>query len=712
MPQQRSNNPFSEIDRLQKTRNATAIVPYLQRGQESSVRLAAIRALLSIDPAFAVEAVTPLFREQDEPLKEEILRLAAAENSESGLPLLVAGLSSCDMLVRAAAVRLLAARPEASVFTYLLRASRDEESGVQRLGRRLLAERVRDRPEQIAQLRPESIEGIMSELSFEEVWNFLPRHTAPSVRQEAIKRLAHFQGEHVNNFLVSTCLAAEPPHCFLAMEAIERNPSVPAEDIKSILDWGPPELYLAAFRAFASRVGPEGVETLIENLKHPDAAVRCLAVRGLFRLFGSKMVPVVTPLLDDTNHEVCNAVLDAISDAPAELIENALTVAALRGPAESRRRALNLAAKKGLCTPELMAGYLAFLEEALKDPRPEGKMLDSICDTLEVLKKTRSPYLVVSLVYAGRSASPRLRRVAMAALAEYPPEIRLEAFTYLDQTTDMSMVTKIAFDLAEHNHPAALVPLIRVAMGRKQDDAKKARQYLSKMPELKNIEKICELIRSKHPAVKQYGIDRVKEMGDPRAVAMLLQAIEEGNEEMQRIALARLAELGNVEAQEMQEQSQHGGLDKAKMLASRESIEDLQQQADPRAIDVLLKASMDEDELVQLSAIDALGKFVNEERVARRLIECVGYGGIGVRQKAVEILGKNKVEMAVDALIAALNNIFLRTYAEEALRAIGSRRGHLAIMRRRRREKMFPSRAKLERERRKREEAKKSVARV
>ncbi|MCX7934477.1 MAG: HEAT repeat domain-containing protein, partial [Planctomycetota bacterium] len=556
------------------------------------------------------------------------------------------------------------------------------------------------------------LEGIMGEMSFEEVWSFLPRHTAPAVRQAAIKRLAYFQGEHINNFLVSTCLAAEPPHYLLAMEAIERNPTVPAEDIKSILEWGPPDLYLPAFRVYISRVGPEGVETLIENLKHPEAAVRTLAVRGLFRLFGSKMTPVVTPLLADPDPAVCNAVLDAIADAPGQMIEEPLILAATRGPAEARRRALNLAAKKGLCTPELMAGYLAFLDEALKDPRPEGRTLDAICDTLEALKKTQSPYLVVSLVYAGRSASPRLRRVAMAALAEYPPEVRLEAFTYLDNTTDMSVVTKIAFDLAEHGHPAAVVPLIRVAMGRKQDDAKRARQYLNKMPEMKNIEKICELVRSKHAAVKQYAIDRLKEMGDPRAVAMLLQAIEEGNEEMQRIALARLAELGNVAAQEMQEEAQHGGLDKAKIKASRESIEELGQQADPRAVDILLNASADEDELVQLSAVEALGKFVSEERVAKRLIELVGYGGIGVRQKAVEILGKNKVRMAIDALIAALNNIFLRTYAEEALRAIGDRRGYLAIMRRRRREKMFPSRAKLERERRKREEAKKMAARV
>jgi hypothetical protein len=41
--------------------------------------------------------------------------------------------------------------------------------------------------------------------------------------------------------------------------------------------------------------------------------------------------------------------------------------------------------------------------------------------------------------------------------------------------------------------------------------------------------------------------------------------------------------------------------------------------------------------------------------------------------------------------------VVLRSYAEEALRKIGDRRGYLAVLRRKKREQLFPKKAKLER---------------
>ena len=118
---------------------------------------------------------------------------------------------------------------------------------------------------------------------------------------------------------------------------------------------------------------------------------------------------------------------------------------------------------------------------------------------------------------------------------------------------------------------------------------------------------------------------------------------------------------------------------------------------DRRALEALLQAAEDEDVEVQLSVVEALVHFLDDEAVVKRVMAFVDYGDVAVRMKAIEILGEGKVVAAVDRLIAAIGNVFLRSYAEEALRRIGDRRGYLAVVRRKKREALFPKKAKMER---------------
>ncbi len=100
------------------------------------------------------------------------------------------------------------------------------------------------------------------------------------------------------------------------------------------------------------------------------------------------------------------------------------------------------------------------------------------------------------------------------------------------------------------------------------------------------------------------------------------------------------------------------------------------------AVDPLLKLLEDKDVEVQLAVVTALGKFAAEERVAKPLIGFITYGDLSVRQIAIQTLGVAKVVAAVEPLTRVLGNIFLRAYAEPALKAIGDRKGILAIRRR------------------------------
>ena len=86
-------------------------------------------------------------------------------------------------------------------------------------------------------------------------------------------------------------------------------------------------------------------------------------------------------------------------------------------------------------------------------------------------------------------------------LDAYSTDFRNEAYVYLADASDMSIVTSVAFALAEADHPGALTPLIRVDMGRKRKDARRARGYLNQKEEMRDVGRICDLVRSSHPVV-------------------------------------------------------------------------------------------------------------------------------------------------------------------------------------------------------------------
>ena len=115
----------------------------------------------------------------------------------------------------------------------------------------------------------------------------------------------------------------------------------------------------------------------------------------------------------------------------------------------------------------------------------------------------------------------------------------------------------------------------------------------------------------------------------------------------------------------------------------------------PSFVDPLLTAMDDEDLEVRMAAIRALRKFLAVERVASRLVEAIGYGDLSLRQMAIETIGEASLEgttlsPAIDPLIRALGNRFLRKKAEVALKRMRNRNGLLAIKRRRIRDQMSP----------------------
>jgi HEAT repeat protein len=116
------------------------------------------------------------------------------------------------------------------------------------------------------------------------------------------------------------------------------------------------------------------------------------------------------------------------------------------------------------------------------------------------------------------------------------------------------------------------------------------------------------------------------------------------------------------------------------------AAERLEGHDDPRAVDLLLGLLDDPSAEIQYASLRALAKFASEPRVSDRLVACLGGGDLSVRQAAIEVLGEARAASAVPALIRALSNTFLKAKAQAALKAIGDRRGFLAVLRRKRRD--------------------------
>lgn len=657
--------------------DVSTLAKQLADARDERLRSETIRALLDIGTPEAIAAIEEWIKTSPEPVCGESLALLGSIPGDAALQALAGGLAAEDWFVRSRAARALAARSEPQALVYLLRAARDPAPALSRLGTRLLTETVRRYPKRLHRLRKENLEGIIAILPPEDAERLLFADVSEKVRQVALGCMAKSTNPEVISFLVETCRSGSPSEAETALSVIEKNPHIPSTAIASLLEAASASFRPRLFRIFAERCGSEGVELLSRGLGDEDASIRKHAVTALFRLFGEPLLSLFLPLINDKDTAVGLAVLDCIDRCSPHAADDAIMAAALQGASDLRRRALRLAAAKGLSHEKLTPHYLDLLLEILADPRPTGEPLDLACDILKLFAEMKDPRVQPGLIKACLTASARLRRMGLEAIEALPPEYRLTAYEGLIDTPDEAVAAKVAFALEEAGNPKALIPLIRTAMSNRKRDAKRARECLDCHQEMLSVETLCELLRSPHARVKQYAIERLGELGDPEMVQRLVRAIETGDEET-RIRIL----------EELRERRIEGT--KAPPLRL-ESV-------DQNALEALLRAADDEDEAVQFAAVEELEKFISDPRVVARLIAFLDYGGIAVRQKAVEILGRCQVKEAVEPLIRLLGNIFLRSYVEEALRLIGDRRGYLAIVRKRKREKMFPSRAKLERE--------------
>lgn len=197
-----------------------------------------------------------------------------------------------------------------------------------------------------------------------------------------------------------------------------------------------------------------------------------------------------------------------------------------------------------------------------------------------------------------------------------------------------------------------------------------------------DVEALAGLSESDDSWVVREAAMALGERSDPRAVFPLVRTTREARGAAARKAAELLKKYPRTETFEFTLEALRHKRGSVRFWGA----EKLEGVSDPRAIEPLLALLDEESSDTQFAAIRALAKFAADPRVTGRLVKCLEYGDISVRQAAIEILGEAKAVAAVPAIIRTLGNGFLKVKAMAALKSIGDRQGFLAIMRRKRRD--------------------------
>jgi HEAT repeat protein len=244
----------------------------------------------------------------------------------------------------------------------------------------------------------------------------------------------------------------------------------------------------------------------------------------------------------------------------------------------------------------------------------------------------------------------------------------------------------VAEVLASARDRRGLVPLLR-ALDECPGAEKKLGPLLSVYPQVKQIRFLLRALKERWPSVKRFAARALIDLDSPEMIEPLLAATNDSDPEVQRAALQALSRFAKrPEVQRRLIELRDGCADEG----TRQHAIAMLLGMDPGSvIEPLLQASRDDDLEVQLAAVEALGKYAQRPDVCARFIELLDYGDISLREKAMEMLGAQKVKEAVEPLIRYLSNPFLKFRAREALVMIGERKGILAIKRVQIRERLF-----------------------
>jgi HEAT repeat protein len=477
----------------------------------------------------------------------------------------------------------------------------------------------------------------------------LSHRPSPELRARAVAAMEHHDAEEPGTVLGPLLRHPHADVRQLAIAGLGRAGPPALRLLQRFLSDGDPALRRATYEALAELLPEDAVGVWSRGLKDPDEAVRHWAVERLA----------------------------ALPDGPEA--RAALTNAACGADAVVRNAAVRALLAREVSAPELAIPYRDALVEALSaSGEPFFKPPEQLALTQAVAALAPYNYIAV-LVQAAQAKSAIVRRAAAEVIFSRPARGQArEAMAMLAATEDPDVLRRVALRLAEVRDPRGLVPLLRAL-----DECPGARGALEPLlehyPQVRQLRFLFRALKEPFPSIKRFALRALLDLDSPEMIEPLLQATRDPDPEVQQRALQALAKFAKhpeVYRRLMEIRDTQGdGRVKEEAVATILGLDS------PKLIPQLIEATRESDAEVQFAAVQALGKFAARPEVKQRLIEILDYGDIAVREKAMQVLGEQKVKEAVDPLIRFLGNPFLGFRAREALFQIGERKGVLAIKR-------------------------------
>lgn len=482
-----------------------------------------------------------------------------------------------------------------------------------------------------------------------------------------------------------------------------------------------PSLRAAAVEALERHDAAEPGAVLSLLLTHPQMDVRRLAIQGLGRA-GPKALALLRRFFSDENASLRRATYEALAELlPDECVSawsrasrdadssirlwaveklvalpdgdeprRALVKAARDADRQVRSAAVKALIEREIVLPSLAKEYRDTLVDALaeahegRNARFQPPELAALAGAIALL----TPYnYMTALVQAAKHRSAVVRRSAAEAILSHQGTRQArEAMAMLSSTDDPDILKRVALTLANNGDPRGMIPLLR-ALDECPGSREALEPFLAHYPQVRQLRFLLRALKQPWPSIKRFALRGLLELDSPEMIEPLLQATKDPDPDVQRGALQALARFSKHPQvyKRLMEIRDAGGNENLR----QEAVATLLGMDSPSVIQPLLEATREDDVEVQLGAVQALGRFASKAEVVARLLELIEYGDVAVREKAIQVLGENKVKQAVETLIRFISNPFLGGRAQEALFAIGDRKGILAIKRFKLRARLF-----------------------
>ena len=477
------------------------------------------------------------------------------------------------------------------------------------------------------------------------------------------------------------------------------------EPIAALLKDPEPSLRVAAVRLLAKAKDAEAGLRFVPALRHADPDVRQAAFEETLKWKGAGREKLLLVAMDDRDPRRRRAALDELRSL--EAIARGLDDRALKPRAEDLLKAVTDAQLlQGLDGPESSAArtllkgrsaaVLPVLVQRLEDEREASRAIDLLFELApddapraasRAWARMAAPARLAALERvpdlaqaASMDPDERIRRIAVRTLlrqGDWDPAwakyLRLKIGT--DGWTEADLVL-VARSLPKGAEAEGM--LLEAAKDGTPVLRREASQALRKR---EAVEALASLAETDDPWVIREVALGLGDRTDPRAVIPLLRTLRE-TRGARRQASERLKRYPETQAFEFALAALRHKRGSVRLWAA----ERLEGVDDPRAVEPLLELLDDPSAETQCAAVKALAKFAAGERVTAKLLGRLDLGDLSVRQAAIEVLGEAKATSAVPALIRLLSNTFLKAKAAAALKAIGDRKGFLAVLRRKRRD--------------------------